>query len=305
MNRHRLTLTLLVVAPLVASVGCSTLNTGGAKIAKSLDIRRAMWWKSDQPDPQMPTKLVSTWTDTVLHKPGQKSQRGFGGRLVFFGRVSDDPVCVDGQLVVYGYDEANCDPRTAQPTRRFIFPREQFTRHYSESTLGPSYSVWLPWDEVGGQRKNISLIARFEPHQGQLIAGEQTRHLLPGIAPPEIDPGGLPSMRQIQLAQHTMAAGAGSHAGNLPEERSETSRREMTTTSIRLSEQWRNRIASLPSSGSRRERFSPAVNQAPTSSLALPQAIPPSPPRQSGQTDRLREDSQPLTRPAAEQSSWR
>ena len=297
MNRHAITLSLLLIALLVASVGCSSIDTGNSMIAQSLDVRRAMWWKSDRPEPQLPDRLVSTWTDTVLHRPGQESKRGFGGRLVFFGHETEDPICVEGRLVVYAYDEANCDTQTAQPTRRFIFPREQFARHYSESTLGPSYSVWLPWDAVGGQRKNISLIARFEPHEGQLIVGEQTRHLLPGIAPPDAAQQGLPSMRKIQLAQYTTPTDAESHASNSPAETSETSRREMTTTSIRLSQQWRDRIALRPTPVNRRKRFLASATQSPTP--------PPIPAHSSGQTDRPSEGSQPLTPPVAEQSSWR
>ncbi len=281
MNRQTFATTLLLITTLVTTfvtgVGCSSLNTGNWKFANSLDVRRAMWWKSGKPEPQLPVRLVSTWTDTVLHKPGQKSQRGFGGRLAFFGRESDDPVCVDGQLVVYAYDEANCDPRSGQPTRRFIFPREQFTRHYSESTLGPSYSVWLPWDAVGGPRKNISLIARFEPYQGQLIVGEQTRHLLPGTALAGDAPADQPGMSEIQLAQHTMAAGVESRAGNSLAKTSESPRREMTTTSIRMSEQWRDRFASRPAQGSLRERFSTSTIQPP-----IQPPIPPTIPQQKG-----------------------
>lgn len=278
MNRHTITRTLLLFAPLLASTGCSSIHPSDWKLAKSLDVRRVMWWKSEEPEPQLPVKLVSTWTDTILHKPGQKSQRGFGGRLVFFGRESDDPVLVDGRLVVYAYDEANSDPRTAEPARRFIFPREQFKRHFSESTLGPSYSVWLPWDEAGGTRKNISLIARFEPYQGQLIVGEQTRHLLPGTALAEAIPRDLPSMSGIQLAQHTMPADAESHAGNSPSETSESPQREMTTTSIQLSEHWRNRFASRPTTGSRGERFSNSVTQPTIPQLARPTTLPGNPP---------------------------
>ncbi|MCH7752464.1 MAG: hypothetical protein IH898_09965 [Planctomycetes bacterium] len=282
MNRQTFATTLLLVTTLVTSVGCSSLNTGNWKFAKSLDVRRAMWWKSEKPEPQLPVRLVSTWTDTVLHRPGQESQRGFGGRLLFFGRESDDPVCVDGQLVVYAYDEANCDPRNGQPTRRFIFPREQFTRHYSESTLGPSYSVWLPWDAVGGPRKNISLIARFEPYQGQLIVGEQTRHLLPGTALAGDAPAGQPGMSEIQLAQHTTAAGAESRAGNSLAKPSEGPRREMTTTSIRLSEQWRDRFASRPAPGSLKERFSTLTTQLPTQPPIQPPIQPMTIPQKKG-----------------------
>jgi len=283
MNRQIISLSLLLVTMLFASIGCSALNTSNEKLANSLDIRRAMWWKSDQPEPQLPVRLVSTWTDTVLHKPGQKSLRGFGGRLVFFGRESDDPVNVDGQLVVYAYDEAESDSRTAEPTRRFIFPREQFKRHYSESSLGPTYSVWLPWDEVGGPRRNISLIARFEPHQGQLIAGEQTRHMLPGTAPPEIIPGELPSTRKVQLAQHTTATGSGSQTVISPTEGLSAPSREMTTTSIRVSDRWRDRLASRPRSGSRTKRSPSSTIQKPvppaTPAAALPENSPPPTPQ--------------------------
>ena len=276
MNSYIITLTLLLAAPLFASVGCSSLNTGGSKIANSLDIRRAMWWKSEKPEPRVPGRLVSTWTDTVLNKPGQKSQRGFGGRLVFFDREeADEPVCVDGQLVVYAYDEANVDPRTARPTRRYIFPREQFARHYGESSLGPSYSVWLPWDEVGGQRKNISLIARFEPHGGPLIAGEQTRHLLPGTPPPEAAPRDeLPSMRKIQLVQHSTTA----ETEPAEAQPAKSSRRELTSTSIRLSQHWRDRLASRPTSGSCRKRLITPTSQSPAQPPTPPVASPVNPP---------------------------
>jgi len=163
--------------------GCSTGKGDGWRFtAKSLDIRRAVGFKQEKiVSPQVPTRLVSTWTDTVLHRQGQKSQRGFGGRLLFFSKKTDDPVRVEGQLVVYAFDESGRADHETQPTKRFIFPSEQFVRHESKSQVGASYSVWLPWDEMGGEQKNISLIARFEPIGGTLIVGEQTKHLLPGV----------------------------------------------------------------------------------------------------------------------------
>ncbi len=160
--------------------GCASKGDSW-KFAKSWDLRRAVGLKSNQPEPtQIPTRLVATWSDTVLYSQGKKPERGFGGRLTFFGRDSKDAVRVDGQLVVYAYDETDRESHETHPTRRFVFPREQFARHESESGVGASYSVWLPWDAIGGPRKTISLIARFEPHQGSLIVGEQTRHMLPG-----------------------------------------------------------------------------------------------------------------------------
>jgi hypothetical protein len=46
--------------------------------------------------------------------------------------------------------------------------------------LGHSYSVWIPWDEVGGPQKEISLIARFTPEKGSVVVSEQTKQILPG-----------------------------------------------------------------------------------------------------------------------------
>ena len=98
-------------------------------------------------------------------------------------REKDDPVRVEGQLVVYAFDETDRAPHETQPTRRYIFPKDEFARHESDSKLGASYSVWLPWDEAGGPSKKISLIARFEPEGGPIVLGEQTRHMLPGVEP--------------------------------------------------------------------------------------------------------------------------
>ncbi|MGI9428860.1 MAG: hypothetical protein ACR2NM_09400, partial [Bythopirellula sp.] len=113
-----------------------------------------------------------------------------------------------GQLVIYAYDEQSRAAYETQPTRRFVFPAEQFTRHESECQLGASYSIWLPWDEVGGAQKNISLIARFEPKEGAVVAGNQTRHLLPGsaqLATGETMPATKP-VDEIQLTAYTQTS---------------------------------------------------------------------------------------------------
>ena len=168
-----------VAIALFAAGGCKSGKGDGWKFA-SLDPLHVFHKKSDKPEPQVPTRMVTTWTDTILTKPGQPPQRGFGGRLVFQGPAKDDPVAVEGQLVVYAFDETDRPSYETRPTRRFIFPADQFRLYESASQLGPSYSVWLPWDDVGGPQKKISLIARFEPKGGSMIVGEQTRHFLPG-----------------------------------------------------------------------------------------------------------------------------
>ena len=153
--------------------------------ASGWSIKKAVGLEPEKPEPVVPERMVVTWVDTTLSTVGKNPQRGFGGKLMFFEKASEDPVRVEGNLVVYAFDETDRPDHETHPTRKYIFPVEQFARHESDSSLGPAYSVWLPWDEVGGQQRNISLIAKFEPKDGPVVLGEQTRHLLPGV---NIDP---------------------------------------------------------------------------------------------------------------------
>lgn len=153
--------------------GCSTF-----------DLKRPIPWMANKDDdPHQPVKLVAMWHDTMLSSAGQTPKRGFGGRVMFYRSNSDKPVKVNGSLVVYGYDETHRDPTNLTPDRKFVFTAEQLEKHYSKSAIGHSYSFWLPWDTVGGERKQISLIAKFSPLEGGVVVGEQTQHLLPGSAP--------------------------------------------------------------------------------------------------------------------------
>jgi hypothetical protein len=138
----------------------------------------------DKPQEGMPVRMVGTWTDTVMTQSGQKPQRGFGGRLLFYDKEGKNPILVDGQLVVYAFDETNRQATDNKPTRRYVFPADQMSIHMSKCEMGASYSFWLPWDEAGGPKTEVSLICRFEPKGGAVVTGEQTKHLLPGTAAP-------------------------------------------------------------------------------------------------------------------------
>lgn len=128
----------------------------------------------------VPERIVATWTEAVLHQSGTGT-RGFGGRLYFYQRESAKPIRVEGQLVVYAFAEDGREPTDNRPTKRYVFPPQQFVRHEGESEIGVSYSVWLPWDAAGGEQTEVSLIARFEPSQGGgLVVSDQASLRLPG-----------------------------------------------------------------------------------------------------------------------------
>lgn len=162
---------ILSLAFLGPAIGCA-----------QLDWKKPVAWVSGGKDePQAPTKMVAVWADAVAEHPDRQT-RGFGGRLTFFGpdRLHQKPTQVEGTLVVYAYDEESGGAKEMKPDRKYVFTSEQFATHYSESKLGDSYSIWIPWDEVGGPRKRIGLICRFQPAEGPPVVSEQTVLVLPG-----------------------------------------------------------------------------------------------------------------------------
>ncbi|MEX2307833.1 MAG: hypothetical protein WD738_09595 [Pirellulales bacterium] len=203
---------LAMFAALIGSAGCQAPKASDLKPSKLFSLDSSWPWGGDGPEEGTPVRLVGTWTDTVFNQPGQKPQRGFGGRLLFYEKNNDKPILVDGQLVVYAFDESGRDPTDNKPTRRYVFPPDQMPSHMSMCEMGTSYSFWLPWDEAGGPRTEVSLICRFEPMGGAVITSEQTKHLLPGAIPlhsatasrqPPQLPEGVPS-RPAQLTLESL-----------------------------------------------------------------------------------------------------
>ena len=171
-TRHSRSCLLLLVglASAATPIGCAPLN-----IAKHLP------WPGRDSESEIPGKMTVVWTDTSLNQPGRPAVRGFGGRIMFYGKDEKKPVKVNGRLTVYAFDESETPDANAAPKKKYVFNADQLPQHYSESKLGHSYSVWLPWDEIGGPTRKIGLIVRFEPTDGPAIASDNSHQLLPGI----------------------------------------------------------------------------------------------------------------------------
>ncbi len=165
----------------LAPTGCSTVPKTTDSKSDSSFLDRMPWSKKDQtPDPYPnPVKVATTWTADTLVQTGRTPTRGFGGRVYFYDEKSR-PVPVDGTLIVHGFDDSAGDAK--EGVKRFEFTPEQFTRHFSQSDLGASYSIWIPWDAIGGQQKRISLVTSFKTKEGKLVQGVPATMVLPGVS---------------------------------------------------------------------------------------------------------------------------
>lgn len=149
---------------------------------KPLDIAKSASWDDSEAKAVVPTRMDAIWSETTLHQSGQRAVRGFGGRIMFYEHQEGDPVVVDGTLTVYAFDESHATGSEAAPARKYVFTPDQLSKHYSQSTLGHSYSVWIPWEEAGGPTRQISLVARFDATDGGIVMSDHSKQLLPGVA---------------------------------------------------------------------------------------------------------------------------
>ena len=245
------------------------------------------WWPGDD-EMVIPDRVMPIWADAVLHQPGKPGVRGFGGRLYFYRGQESDPVKVSGSVTVYVFDGATFGPEKAAPLKKYVVTATQLESHYSKTSLGHSYSVWVPWDQVGGPSRTLSLIVRFDGAEGGTVLGEASTELLPGAVaqaktmgtiqrtafekpmdgdPAKIDPVPgvtshtieLPPSFQKRIAAQaghvTHPAGTTTHEHGVVEGKSSTPPVEHSPAPRTNVVDDDPRVSSLPSAGSPRSRY--------------------------------------------------
>ncbi|MFW6172032.1 MAG: hypothetical protein ACODAD_16210, partial [Planctomycetota bacterium] len=152
------------------ATGCAKLNVQNTSLP---------WPVNSEKKYGTPQRIIAVWADTVYQHPGKSPARGFGGRIYFYDE-NRKGIPVDGKLVIYAYDDTSHEISHDKPTRKYAFTAEQLTRYYSDSDLGASYNIWIPWDELGGREKQISLFPVFIDESGRMVRGNFSKNRLPG-----------------------------------------------------------------------------------------------------------------------------
>lgn len=178
-------LCVFVVSFLALTTGCA-----------SWDLTSKLPWASSEQKLQKekfqrPVRMVVIWTPTTLSQPGKPITRGLGGRIYFYNDV-DEAIPVEGQLIVYAYDDSaqrqnvshiNSQGGVDEPTRRYAFTAEQFKGHFDPTDLGASYSVWIPWGPVDGPAVKVSVVPVFTSSSGNIVMAQASRNVLKGTQP--------------------------------------------------------------------------------------------------------------------------
>jgi hypothetical protein len=267
----RISMLVVCAALIMAATGCQSFDMSTMSLP----------WQKDKDTPvsdyETPQRMVAVWSETVFFSGGVPT-RGFGGRLYLYN-AKGQAIPVEGQLAVFAYDDTGiteAPPESRPPDKRYVFTSEQFTKHFSKSDLGASYSVWIPWDPAGGEPRHISLLPVFTTLDNKILAGQQTLNVLPGKALAEEE---LP-LGANEGAQVTYQAPI-----NEPVDTPTPS--NLRTTTIRVPKQ--SQIRNLPP----QEMQRPLPEAQPTTSPADPAAIFPSPEGSAGEARGSESSPQP------------
>jgi hypothetical protein len=111
-----------------------------------------------------PTKMVDVWNTYAQTTPEGKILRGVAGRIHFYNDYKKkQAIKVDGNLTVFIFDGNEKNPAHAKPLKVYQFRSETLNKHYAfKKPLGHGYDFFLPFDEIGGEEKNLCVMTRFD-----------------------------------------------------------------------------------------------------------------------------------------------
>jgi len=171
---------IMVLAAVVFSTGCASMKSRFDKMptmASSGQAESAEIQTEEQPEFAKPDKMLAIWKDSVRTEPGKPSMRGFGGRIFLYDK-NGAPIRSQGDLVIYGFDDSVKEREGSKADQKIVFRNDKFQTRYSESALGPSYSVWVDWDKVGGPDKSVTLVPFFRTPEGKIVKAGQAIYTL-------------------------------------------------------------------------------------------------------------------------------
>ncbi|MBC8115519.1 MAG: hypothetical protein H7062_14130 [Candidatus Saccharimonas sp.] len=142
---------LLCCCVLLTSVGCATLQ---------LPFGKDRMQKASASNPVM--QIVCIWQPSEGRDPNGIPCRGFAGQILFLAGRNSLPVQVDGDVRIYLFDDQGTAEEQAKPIHQYDFDSLSWAPHLTNGTLGPTYSVFVPYTRRGTYEANCALRVRLK-----------------------------------------------------------------------------------------------------------------------------------------------
>lgn len=165
MTKHRLHMLSFLL--LLAAVGCadtSFIQSPGQFLpgaGKKTQARQA-------------ARILCLWEAAEGQGLDGQPSRGFAGQILFFGPGDAAPFPVHGTIRIFEYDNFDPDEDSPKPIHAFVFDDGGWNAHRSESTMGESYNVFLPYVKHHKGRARCALKVEFTAENGRTISSPIT-----------------------------------------------------------------------------------------------------------------------------------
>ena len=142
---------LLCGCLLLTSVGCATLQ---------LPFGKDRMHKATARNPVV--QIVCIWETSEGRDPSGMPCRGFAGQILFLAGRNSMPVQVDGDMRIYLFDDQGTPEEQTKPIHQYDFDSPSWERHLTKGTLGPTYSVFVPYTRRGTHEAKCALRVRLK-----------------------------------------------------------------------------------------------------------------------------------------------
>jgi hypothetical protein len=137
-------------------------------------------------------QILCLWQQAEGRDPDGYPCKGFSGQILFLSNKAATPVQIDGEVRIYLFDDQGTEEEQTKPIRQFDFDRGSWAIHLADSSLGPTYSVFVPYVRRGVKEANCALRLRLKPKVGPTIFSDLSNMPLNGNKKPLTGPEAKP-----------------------------------------------------------------------------------------------------------------
>jgi hypothetical protein len=152
-----------------AATGCSSLLHTSAAIIKS-----PVAFVSAIRAEKRIVKILCLWEPAEGQGLDGRPSRGFAGQILLFPHGSPSPIPVHGKIHIHEYVHFDPDDEDPQPAHRFTFDDGGWNAHRTESTLGETYNVFLPYVLKDKGHASCALRVEYISPEGRVISSPYT-----------------------------------------------------------------------------------------------------------------------------------
>lgn len=124
--------------------------------------------------PKPVSKMLCLWEAAEGQGLDEKPSRGFAGQILFFTHGEPSPIKVKGTVRIYQYVDYSPSQEDPSPIHTFNFDAGAWEVHRTESTLGHSYNVFLPYVRKDKGHVVCALRVEIESEDGRKVSSPYT-----------------------------------------------------------------------------------------------------------------------------------